>query len=140
MESLEIRKEVLGEDHPQVAETLINLANVKFRELQHVFTNFTIKLGTRLMFYNAFVRSRLCYCCSCWVVNGKQRDKVESCQVKHLRSMIRGGWSRRGGPTSMQDDVGYDFKYVFRKCRLYEMSKAEPVLEFVDYQRTKWIR
>jgi len=28
VESLEIRKEVLGEDHPQVAETLINLANV----------------------------------------------------------------------------------------------------------------
>jgi hypothetical protein len=28
VESLEIRKQLLGEDHPQVAETLINLANV----------------------------------------------------------------------------------------------------------------
>ena len=44
----------------------INQANVKFREFKHVFMNHTIKLGTRLMFYNAFVRSRLCYCCSCW--------------------------------------------------------------------------
>ena len=117
----------------------INLANVKFRELQHVFTNFTIKLGTRLMFYNAFVRSRLCYCCSCWVVSDKQRGKVEGCQVKHLRSMIRGGWGRRGGPSSIQDEIGYDFAYVFRKRRLYDVSKTEPVLEFVDSQRAKWI-
>ena len=117
----------------------INLANVKFREYQHVFTNHTIKMGTRLMFYNAFVRSRLCYCCSCWVVSEKQRSKVEGCQVKHLRSMVKGGWGRKGGARSLQDEVGYDFSYIFKKLKLYAVSKADPVLDFVDAQRAKWI-
>ena len=117
----------------------INLANVKFCEYQHVFTNHTIKLGTRLMFYNAFVRSRLCYCCSCWIVTEKQRGKVETCQVKHLRNMVKGGWGRKGGPRSLQDEVGYDFSYVFKKRKLYQVSKADPVLDFVDSQRAKWI-
>ncbi len=35
VESLEIRKQLLGEDHPQVAETLINLANVSSFLLVH---------------------------------------------------------------------------------------------------------
>jgi len=117
----------------------INLANAKFRELDHVFTNHTIELGTRLMFYNAFCRSRLCYCCSCWVITEKQRKNVERCQLKHLRSMIKRGWSRRGGPMSLQDDIGYDFSYFYRKQDLYHISKAQPVLEFADSQRAKWI-
>ena len=53
----------------------INLANAKFRELDHLFANKTIKLGTRLMFYNAFCRSRLCYCCNCWVITEKQKKE-----------------------------------------------------------------
>ena len=117
----------------------INQANAKFRELDHLFTNHTIKLGTRLMFYNAFCRSRLCYCCSCWVITEKQRKKVERCQVKHSRSMIKRGWSRRGGPRSMQDEIGYDFSYFYKKQNLYHISKVEPVLNFVDSQRAKWI-
>ena len=117
----------------------VNLANAKFRELDHLFTNKTIKLGTRIMFYNAFCRSRLCYCCNCWVITEKQRKKVERCQVKHLRSMMKDGWSRRGGPRSLQDDIGYDFRYLYNKNRLYDMSKVEPVLNFVDSQRAKWI-
>ena len=39
----------------------------------------------------------------------------------------------------MQDEIGYDFSYLFRKCRVYEVSKTEPVLEFVASQRAKWI-
>ena len=117
----------------------INLANAKFREMKHVFTNYTIKLGTRLMFYNAFCRSRLTHCCSCWVVTEKQKKNVERCQVKHLRSMMKGGWERKGGPRVLEDEIGYNYAYVFNKKKLYGVSKIEPVLDFVDSQRAKWI-
>ena len=117
----------------------INLANAKFRELKHMFTNYTIKLGTRLMFYNCFVRSRLCYCCGCWVVTEKQKKNVERCQVKHLRSMIKSGWGRKGGPRILEDEIGYNFAYIYNKQKLYKVSKIEPVLDFVDSQRAKWI-
>ena len=53
--------------------------------------------------------------------------------------MIRDGWSRRGGPRSLQEDIGYDFRYVYNKQRLFDYSKVEPVLDFVDSQRAKWI-
>ena len=39
----------------------------------------------------------------------------------------------------MQDEIGYDFGYLLKKSRLYEMSKIEPVLEFLASQRAKWI-
>ena len=91
------------------------------------------------MFYNAFCRSRLTYCCSCWVVTEKQKKNVERCQVKHLRSMMKGGWERKGGPRTLEDEIGYNFAYVFNKKRLYGASKIEPVLDFVESQRAKWI-
>ena len=39
----------------------INLAKFKFRELKTMFKNKDIDLQTRLLFYNAFVRSRMTY-------------------------------------------------------------------------------
>ena len=59
--------------------------------------------------------------------------------MKHLRSMVKGGWGRKGGARSLQDEVGYDFSYIFKKLKLYAVSKADPVLDFVDAQRAKWI-
>lgn len=59
--------------------------------------------------------------------------------MDHLRGMLRGGWSRRGGPRELQDEIGYNFAYFYRNSRIYELTKQTTVLNFVDFQRAKWI-
>ena len=54
----------------------INTANNKFRELKHLFCNKKIDLSTRMIFYNSFVRSRLCYLCGLWNLTKKQENKI----------------------------------------------------------------
>ena len=117
----------------------ISTANFKFRELKHVFENHKIKLSTRIKFYNAYVRSRLTYLCGLWSVSTKLKNEVRKTHVRHLRSMVSGGWKRRGGARSLQDEIGYNFKPVYSNARIYEITKTEPVLEFIDSQRAKWI-
>ena len=117
----------------------INQANAKFRDMKHVFQNQGIRLGTRIMFYNAFVRCRMCFLCGCWCITDKLRRKLQSTQMDHLRDMLRGGWSRQGGPRDAQDDIGYNFAYVYRNSRIYGLTKTSTVLNFVDFQRAKWV-
>ena len=117
----------------------IILANAKFRDMKHVFENKNIRLGTRLMFYNAFVRSRLCFLCGTWCITQKLRKKLETCQSQHLRSMVRGGWARKGGSRELQDEIGYNFAYLYNSTKIYKLTKSETVLNFVDFQRAKWV-
>ena len=117
----------------------INTANYKFRELKHVFTNFSIKFSIRIMFYNAYVRSRLCYLCGLWCISDKIRRTIHKTHIKHMRSMISGGWRRKGGTRDMQDEVGFNFARVYSNEKVYQIAKTEPVLDFTDSQRAKWI-
>ena len=117
----------------------INTANYKFRELKHVFTNLSIKFSIRIMFYNAYVRSRLCYLCGLWCISDKIRRTIHKTHINHLRSMISGGWRRKGGTRDMQDEVGFNFARVYSNEKIYKIAKTEPVLEFVDAQRAKWV-
>lgn len=117
----------------------INLANNKFRELKHMFENTSIRIGIRVLFYHAFVRSRMCYLCGLWSTTAKLRKKVENCHRRHLRSMIGGGWKRRGGPRNQMDEIGYDFKWVYNTNQVYKLCRTDSVLNFVDSQRASWI-
>ena len=117
----------------------INLANNKFREMKHVFSNNSIKIGTRMLFYQAFVRSRLCYLCGLWNTTKKLENKVEKCHMRHLRSMVSGGWSRKGGSREKMDEIGYNYAWVYKKTKIYEISRTDTVLNFVDSQRASWV-
>ena len=115
----------------------MNTANFKFREYKHIFQNQSIKLHTRLLFYNCYVRSRLCYCCSIWSMSEKLRKSVKVCQMKHLRLMIRGGWRRKGGAD--REVEGYDWSLVYNDKKVYKICRTDPVLDFVDSQKIKWV-
>ena len=39
----------------------------------------------------------------------------------------------------MQDEVGFNFARVYSNEKIYKIAKTEPVLEFVDAQRAKWV-
>ena len=39
----------------------------------------------------------------------------------------------------MQDEVGFNFARVHSNEKVYKIAKTEPVLDFTDSQRAKWI-
>jgi len=53
--------------------------------------------------------------------------------------MITGGFDRRGGDLSQRDEIGYNWAYVNSYKKLLDIGKTDPVLNFSDFQRSKWI-
>ena len=53
--------------------------------------------------------------------------------------MVRGGFERRGGALSLRDEIGYRWAFVNSYKKLLNISKTDPVLNFSDFQRSKWV-
>ena len=117
----------------------ISCANYKFKQMDHIFKNKNIKMKVRIIYYNAYIRTRLTYGCQLWNLPEKLRSKVQSVHTKHLRTMIRGGFSRKGGPSSQQDEIGYRWAYVHSYKKIVDICQTDPVLNYADFQRSKWI-
>ena len=64
---------------------------------------------------------------------------IRKVHTKHLRTMVRGGFERRGGARELRDEVGYNWKWVYTYSRLLNICKTDAVLDFCDFQRAKWI-
>ena len=90
----------------------ISCANYKFKQMDHIFKNKKIKMKVRIIYYNAYVRSRLSYGCQLWNLPETLRGKIQQVHTKHLRAMVRGGFDRRGGARSQRDEIGYSWAYV----------------------------
>ena len=117
----------------------ISCASFKFNKMKHIFQNTSIKMKVRIIYYNAYIRTRLCYGAQLWNLPQNLRNKVKKVHTKHLRSMVRGGFERRGGARELRDEVGYNWKWVYTYQRLLEICRTDPVLDFCDFQRAKWI-
>ena len=53
--------------------------------------------------------------------------------------MVRGGFDRRGGARSERDEIGYNWAYVHSYKKMLDLCQTDPVLNFSDFQRAKWI-
>ena len=53
--------------------------------------------------------------------------------------MVRGGFDRRGGARSERDEIGYNWACVHSYKKLLDLCQTDPVLNFSDFQRAKWI-
>ena len=51
--------------------------------------------------------------------------------------MIRGGWRRKGGAD--REVEGYDWSLVYNDKKVYKICRTDPVLDFVDSQKIKWV-
>jgi hypothetical protein len=51
-----------------------------------------------MMFFNAFVRSRMTYACQTWTLTAKQLADLNTADAYLKRRMIRNGFKRRGDP------------------------------------------
>merc|ERR1711894_106712 len=72
----------------------IQAAKNKFMEYERLFKNQNLTLRTRMRYFDCFVRSRLTYGCQTWILTQQQYDRLEACQRKLIRHMIRGGFKR----------------------------------------------
>jgi len=117
----------------------ISCANYKFKQMDHIFKNNKIKMKIRLIYYNSYVRTRLTYGCQLWNLPEKLRGKIQGVHTKHLRTIIRGGFERKGGDLSRRDEIGYRWAFVKPYKKLLDIAKTDPVLNFSDFQRAKWI-
>ena len=117
----------------------ISCARYKFKNMDHIFKNKNIKMKVRIIYYNAYIRTRLCYGCQLWNLPETLRAKVQGIHTKHLRFMVRGGFERRGGDLSQRDEIGYNWAFVNSYKKLLDIGRTDAVLDFSDFQRAKWI-
>ena len=72
--------------------TRIEQAKAKFASRKRFFCSYKIRLATRILAFNAEVRSRLTYGCQCWTITARNFGRIDDVYNQFLRSMIRNGW------------------------------------------------
>ena len=73
----------------------IVLARSKFHKYRHLLNNKNIYLKTRLILFNAFVRSVLTYSIETLTLTALQMQKLESAYLRLLRSMVKDGFKTK---------------------------------------------
>ena len=125
-------------------------AHNAFAEHKKLLTNFNIKLETRIMFLNAFVRSRMTYGCHVWRPTQQESNKLDSTYRYFLRCMVRNGHTRVNPPrqrddqstsegSSSEDDMEVDWRYVMTNEDLMSITQTESVIQFHKKQQLQWI-
>ena len=94
--------------------------------MKHIFNNKNIKMKVRMIYYNSYIRTRLCYGSQLWNLPKDLRSKIRKLHTKHLRTMVRGGFERRGGARELQDEIGYNWKWVKNYKKLCEICGYLP--------------
>ena len=60
----------------------------KFAQLRPILLNRAISLGTRMLFYKAFLPPTLTYGCESWPISGEQARRLNARHMGFLRSML----------------------------------------------------
>lgn len=74
--------------------TRIDTTQSKFYELGKNIFNFKIQLSTRILIFNALVRSRLTFSCQTWSITNAQ---MNAGYMTMIRKMVKGGYQRVPG-------------------------------------------
>ena len=123
-------------------ESRINLAKGKFESLKHILCNQKLYMWIRMMFYNAFVRSRMTYACQTWTLTAKQMGDLNSADAYLKRRMIRNGFKRRGENDSdlSRPPLAYFYSNsdIYKFCKSKNGEPSQPLSEFINKQRQKF--
>ena len=122
----------------------VNSAHNAFAENRKLLTNMHVHLGTRIMFLESLVRSRLTYGCHAWRPTQAEISKIESTYRYFLRCMIWNGHARVNPPQENHDssdetDDDIDWSYVITNEKLYQITNSSSISEFVEKRRIHWI-
>ena len=118
-------------------------AVAKFNELRTVLCDTNINIRTRRKLVESCVRSRLTYGIAAWFPNEQQIRKLESCWMQCLRSMVKGGWSRKNIPDSSEDEEDEvqetDYGFIYTNKQIQKILKTTPLKDFIYSQYLKYI-
>jgi len=89
-----------------------------------------------MIFYEAFIRSRLTYACQTWTLTVEQFRKLDSADVHLKRRMINNGFRRR--PIENDDDEGKIMPYVYYNEDVHRITKSSILSNYIKKQRTKF--
>ena len=122
-------------------ESRINLAKGKFESQKFIFCNQKIHKWIRMLFYNAFIRSRLTYACQTWTLTKSQIGKLNSTHSTFLRRMARNGFRRRipvSEVETTENESEIPRSYFYYNTDLYKIFKTSQVSDYIDTQRKKF--
>ena len=126
-------------DQPNTGDAEIdsrkNIAQSKFESMKTILCNQQIHMRTRIMFYNAFIRSRLTYACQTWTLTQAQSAELDAANTKLLRRMVRGGHKRRETPES--DEIS--MAYLHKTPAILKVCQSVPLSSYINSQRTKFV-
>ena len=118
---------MLEASQPSTGDLEINnrrdCARAKFAQLRQLLTNNSIQLHIRLLFLDAYVKSRLTYGCQGWAVTKRQSDSIDVCYRQCLRRMIRGGFRRASVDGVATHQYHYSNADILRICQRDDVSK-----------------
>ena len=109
----------------------ISSAKGKFYEYKKVLQNPRVNILTKMVYFNALIRSRLTYACSSWHLTEAQFNKIDAAQRKMLRQMIgREAFARK-------DVKKGNWDYKISSQRLLERCKTTNVSDFIRDSQVK---
>uniref|UniRef100_A0A7M5UNA8 Reverse transcriptase domain-containing protein n=1 Tax=Clytia hemisphaerica TaxID=252671 RepID=A0A7M5UNA8_9CNID len=106
----------------------IQLASAKSSQMSNLLQNFHLKLKTRVLFLNCFVRSRLVYACQNWNLNQEQFDRLDVAYRKFLRRMVRGGFR-------FVNENQNDYRFSINNAQLHRICGTSDVSYFIKSQQ-----
>ena len=129
----------------------IGMAHSKFSAMKKLLCNFKIKLNIRVRFYEAYVRTRLTYCCETWTLTQAQTNHIEAAHVQLLRRLVRGGMSRisskaeiaeakkkakKGDKTDLEN-INWAYKYT--NTQIMNLVKTSDLASYIRKQNHRWV-
>ena len=104
----------------------INSGNAAFQQNKNLLRNFHINLKTRIIFLNAYRRSRLTYGCQCWcATKDTYSNNLDRCSRLMLRKMIRDGFKRF-------DKKNDDYRFEITNHQLHQICQTENISLYIQ--------
>ena len=97
----------------------------------------------RMMFFNAFIRSRMTYACQTWTLTVEQLRKLDAADAYLKRRMIRNGFKRQGDDDD--DENSNPMRYIYHNSHVFNFCKnrsglpSPAISEFINTQRQKFV-
>ena len=128
--------QITTEINKTFTEHRIACAFAKFNELRGVLSDINVNVRSRRKILESCVRMRLTYGTQAWFPKEQELQRLESCWHEILRSMVKGGWSRRKPPDN-SDETVYAFKY--NNQQIEQILKTSPLRDAIYQQHLRYI-
>ena len=109
----------------------IQSSSAKFAQLSNLLQNFSIRLSTRVIFLNSFIRSRLTYACQNWNLTKLQYQRLDVAYRTFLRRMIRNGFK-------CINEKENDFRLHISNEQLHNICGTKDVSDFINKQQKSY--